>query len=198
MHAKFRTPQSLLLSHVPHSYEQFSPSWNILSWRGVLCGSESCKMKLFSSKEWGVLKIRAVSKQIANFKKVPKLARFRGPFLKVLKVVNKCWKGLVGQNLPPVEIPRKDLPICRLCRELWGYSYNIHHFCLDELFSEVSYIWVIPVPLMISHSLAKGLPNNWPTCNLTGSILQSDIGSLFGVNRPLCCVSSEKATCNTP
>lgn len=81
-----------------------------------------------------------MSKQIANFKKVPKLARFRGPFLKVLKVVNKFWKGLVGQNLPPVEIPRKDLPICRLCRELWGYSYNIHHFCLDELFSEVSYI----------------------------------------------------------
>lgn len=56
--------------------------------------------------------MQAVSKQIANFKKVPKLARFRGPFPKVLEVVSKCWQGLVGQNLPPAEIPRKDFPIC--------------------------------------------------------------------------------------
>lgn len=61
--------------------------------------------------------MQALSKQTANFKKVPKLARFRGPFPKVLEVVSKCGQGLVGQNFPPAEIPRKDFPICRLCRE---------------------------------------------------------------------------------
>lgn len=144
---------------------------------GGFCGRRFCmaqkvvRWSFSSSKEWDVLKMKAVNKQIANFKKVTKLARFREPFPKVLEVVSKCWEGLGGQNLPPAEIPRKYFSICwatcRLCRGLWGYSYSIHHFCVDELFSEVRYIWVMPVPLMISHSLV----NNRPRCIWPGSIL---------------------------